>query len=88
MYRLLLETLLGVNREENQLLLKPSLPKAWTTFTVHYCYRQTTYHIRITRPPFGGGIGDRLTLDGAGLMGNRVPLVDDRREHFVEMRVA
>ena len=51
MYRLLLETLLGVNLEGNQLRLTPSLPGTWTTFTVHYRYRQTPYHIRITKLP-------------------------------------
>ena len=51
MYRLLLETLLGVNLEGNQLRLTPSMPRKWSTFTVHYRYRQTPYHIRITRLP-------------------------------------
>ena len=51
MYRLLVETLLGLQLEGNQLRLAPRLPKAWTAFTVHYRYRQTLYHIRITRSP-------------------------------------
>src|SRR5678815_2653766 len=49
MYRLLLETLLGLNLEGNQLRLTPKLPATWTAFTLHYRYRQTPYHIRITR---------------------------------------
>ena len=32
MYRLLIETLLGVNLEGNQLRLTPRLPKSWTSF--------------------------------------------------------
>ncbi len=51
MYRLLLETLLGVNLEGDQLRLTPSFPRTWNTFTLHYRYRQTHYHIRITRLP-------------------------------------
>ena len=49
MYRLLIETLLGVNLEGDQLRLTPRLPKAWTTYKIHYRYRQTVYHITITR---------------------------------------
>jgi cellobiose phosphorylase len=87
MYRLLLETLLGVNLEGNQLRLTPSLPKTWSTFTLHYRYRQTPYHIRITRLP-GAPSGDRrLSLDGRPLPADTLPLLDDRREHSVEMQI-
>lgn len=88
MYRLLLETLLGVNLEGNQLRLTPSLPKAWNTFSVHYRYRQTQYHIRITRTPGAFAGNCRLWLDGQALPGNTFPLLDDYQEHSVEMRIA
>ena len=70
MYRLLLETLLGVNLEGNQLRLTPSLPETWSTFTLHYRYRQTPYHIRITRLPGAPPGGSQLSLDGQALAGN------------------
>lgn len=35
MYRLLIETLLGVNLEGDQLRLASRLPKTWTTFKTH-----------------------------------------------------
>jgi len=85
MYRLLLETLLGVNLEGNQLRLTPSLPKTWSKFTVHYRYRQTTYHIRITRSVPPGE--SRLTLDGRALVGNSISLLDDHCDHTVEMEL-
>jgi cellobiose phosphorylase len=87
MYRLLLETLLGVNLEGNQLRLTPSLPGTWTTFTVHYRYRQTHYHIRITRVPDALPGGKRLSLDGQALAGNIISLLDDHGDHSVEMQV-
>ena len=85
MYRLLLETLLGVNLEGDQLRLTPSLPKTWNTFTLHYRYRQTPYHIRITRLPGTHHGTGRLTLDGQALAGNIISLLDDHRDHFAEM---
>jgi cyclic beta-1,2-glucan synthetase len=88
MYRLLLETLLGVNLEGNQLRLTPNLPRTWSTFTLHYRYRQTPYHIRITRLSGIAPGGSRLSLDGQALAGNIVPLLDDHRDHSVEMQVS
>jgi cellobiose phosphorylase len=87
MYRLLLETLLGVNLEGDQLRLTPSFPKAWHTFTLHYRYRQTQYHIRITRLPDTPPGSSQLMLDGQPLAGNTLPLLDDQRDHSVELQV-
>ncbi len=87
MYRLLVETLLGVNREGDQLRLTPRMPGDWTGYQIHYRYRQTPYRIRITRLEAGLEGPDQLLLDGVGLEGQTVPLVDDRREHVVELKV-
>ncbi|HWX22150.1 MAG TPA: glycosyl hydrolase family 65 protein [Candidatus Binatia bacterium] len=86
--RLLLETLLGVNLEGKQLRLTPRLPATWSTFTVHYRYRQTPYHIRVTRLPGAPPGASQLSLDGQALTGNMLPLLDDHRDHVVEMQVS
>jgi cellobiose phosphorylase len=86
MYRLLLETLLGIHLEGDHLRLAPSLPKAWTTFAIHYRYRQTPYHITITRLPDGSSSPNQIVLDGQKLPRETIPLLDDRRDHTVEMR--
>jgi cyclic beta-1,2-glucan synthetase len=87
MYRLLIETLLGVNLEGNQLRLTPRFPKEWSTFTLHYRYRQTHYHIQINRVEGDYPEGSRLIVDGESLAGNAIPLKEDNGEHFVEMQV-
>ena len=87
MYRLLIETLLGLNLEGDQLRLTPRLPKAWTTFRIHYRYRQTVYHITLTRLAADSRGANQLSLDGQELAGETIHLVDDRREHSVEMKV-
>ena len=86
MYRLLLETLLGLHLEGNQLRLAPRLPKAWTTFTIHYRYRQTPYHITITRILDGSSRSNQIVLDGQELAGETIPLLDDRTDHSVHFR--
>jgi cellobiose phosphorylase len=87
MYRLLIETLLGVNLEGERLRLAPRLPKTWTDFKIHYRYRQTVYHITIARLDADSGGANQLTLDGQRMSGDTIPLRDGRREHVVEMKV-
>jgi cellobiose phosphorylase len=87
MYRLLIETLLGVNLEGDQLRLTPRLPKTWMTYKIHYRYRQTTYHITITRLAAESPNANLLTLDGQDISGTTIPLRDDRQEHTVELKV-
>ncbi|MBE0546043.1 MAG: cyclic beta 1-2 glucan synthetase [Verrucomicrobia bacterium] len=88
MYQLLVETLLGVNLVGNQLQLAPRLPQSWPTCKIHYRYRQTFYHITITCLVADAGAANQLFLDGNELAGETVPLVDDRREHFVELKIS
>jgi cellobiose phosphorylase len=87
MYRLLIETLLGVNLVGDKLRLTPHLPKDWTTSKIHYHYRQTVYHITINRFAADPAEANQLFLDGKELAVELLPLVDDRREHFVELKV-
>jgi len=87
MYRLLIETLLGVNLEGDQLRLAPRIPKNWTSFKIHYRYRQTVYHILIARLAADSADANLLSLDGQEIPGNTIPLRNDRNEHAVEMKV-
>jgi cellobiose phosphorylase len=88
MYQLLVETLLGVNLEGDQLRLTPRLPKTWTTYKIHYRYRQTVYHIVIARLASESPDRQPLRLDGEELSGETIPLCDDHAEHTVEMSVS
>jgi cellobiose phosphorylase len=87
MYRLLLETLLGINLMGNKLRLTPRVPKSWTTYKIHYRYRQTVYHITVSRRAGDSAEANQLFLDGKELAVELLPLVDDRRDHFVELKI-
>ncbi len=87
MYRLLIETLLGVNLAGDQLRLTPRLPKSWTTCKIHYRFRQTVYHITITQIVGDSAGTNQLFLDGKELAVETVPMVDDCREHSVELKI-
>ncbi len=93
MYRLLTETLLGVNLEGDQLRLTPRLPKRWPGCKIHYRFHQTVYHVTFTRIESPASAApaqtetNTLTLDGQELVGQTIPLKNDRCEHTVEMKV-
>ena len=86
MYRLVVESLLGVRLEVDRLRIAPCIPADWDAFTVHYRYRETVYHIRVhgQPPPTGAR---RLRMDDQEQDGVDVPMVNDQREHWVEMWV-
>ena len=86
-YRLLVETLLGVHLEGDQLRLDPRLPESWKSYKIHYRYRQTVYHITISRNDDVEAEANVLTLDGREIAGVLLPLVDDQVEHHAELRV-
>jgi cellobiose phosphorylase len=100
MYRLIVETLLGLQLEVDHLCIAPCVPASWQTYKIHYRYRETIYHITVTRVGEKSEHVSRVTVDGvevpgAGVAGPMVegiarpqgiiPLVDDRREHHVEV---
>jgi cyclic beta-1,2-glucan synthetase len=87
MYRLLIETLLGITREGTNLVISPRLPAAWNSVTIRYRYHRSTYRIVIFRSAPGGQARRSLSLDGQPLQGVRIPLVNDDREHAVEYRL-
>jgi len=86
MYRLIVESLLGLRLEAGTLRFAPCLPADWKGFTVHYRYRETVYHIAVLQTVCGNG-GMGVTLDGVEQDDKAILLVDDRQEHSVAVRV-
>lgn len=86
MYRLILESLLGLRLEVDRLHVAPCLPAHWRGFKIHYRYRETVYHINVTQLGADADGAGGLTVDGVER--DAIPLVDDQREHAVEVRVA
>ena len=85
MYRLIVESLLGLVTEANTLRFVPCLPPEWEGCTIHYRHLDTVYHIRMLQN-VGENAVMRVTVDGIEQPESIVPLVNDRREHAVEVR--
>jgi cellobiose phosphorylase len=83
MYRLIIESFLGLKREGNQLKITPCVPKEWKSFKIHYSYKSANYHITIIQKE--GESGMTLTVDGAAQKDKVIILADDGAEHEVEV---
>ncbi|MCX5831643.1 MAG: cyclic beta 1-2 glucan synthetase [Deltaproteobacteria bacterium] len=86
MYRLIVESLLGLRMEADRLSFVPLLPADWEGFKMHYRYRETVYHIAVMRTQAGDG-ATSVTVDGAPQQGATITLVDDHQEHSVDVRI-
>jgi cellobiose phosphorylase len=88
MYRLIVESLLGLTLSTDKLSFTPCLPAEWDGFTVRYRFRETMYHVKVRQRHAGEVRAATVSLDGVLQEGKEIRLVDDRREHFVEVTVA
>ena len=61
LYRLIVESLLGLRLESGKLRLHPGLPRAWESFKMHYRYRETFYAKLLETVP--GDHGARLRVE-------------------------
>ncbi len=90
MYRLILESLLGLRLEVDRLYFTPCVPQDWSKYSLVYRYRKSVYHITINQMTTEtaetvqrSAIG--VTLDGIAFDGDYVPLADDGVEHWVDL---
>ena len=84
-YRLLHEVILGVERQVDTLRFRPRVPASWTTFKLHYRYFQTFYHVVFEQALDHSG-PPRVTLDGKPVAQDTLTLINDQREHTVQVR--
>jgi cellobiose phosphorylase len=99
MYRLSIETLLGVQLEVDQLRITPCVPAHWTSYKIHYRYRETMYHITMLRVAEKSEHGTHVKVDGMKVSSQAtdgvtqvqnitplsIPLVNDHQDHHVDV---
>jgi len=91
MYRLLVESLLGVEQEGTLLRLSPHPPRDWPSYTISYRYYDTTYRITVHHPGHGvreAGPIRTMVVDGVPQADHAIPLVDDQQHHVIEIALA
>ena len=86
MYRLMVESLLGVRREGARLHLAPKLPADWPGFDLRYRYGDTEYLIHVARAE--AGEVSRLLVDGEQQADLSFPLHDEGAPRNVQVWLA
>ena len=90
MYRLVVESLLGLHLDVDKLHFAPCLPKDWPGFKMRYRYRETDYRIEVIQTRVGESepVGTvQVTVDDVVRSNNVIALVDDRQAHSVEAHI-
>ena len=90
MYRLILESLLGLRLDVDKLHFAPCLPADWQAFKLHYRYRETVYHIAVSQTQTDDTAqrgAMHVTVDGAERPDQTIPLIDDRQNHTADVRI-
>lgn len=95
MYRLAVETLLGLHLEVDQLLITPRIPEKWDSYLIHYRFHETFYHITIRNSGEMVNRESLITLDGIAVDNIRTDendqtqyqfhLMNDHQQHYVEI---
>ncbi|MDP4078952.1 GH36-type glycosyl hydrolase domain-containing protein [Acidovorax sp. A1169] len=88
LYRFAVESLLGLDVKAGVLSLAPHMPEDWNTFQLTYRFGATNYDIKVSRASDASTGPPCVTLDGIVMANAAISLVDDRRNHAVEVRIA
>ncbi len=86
MYRLIIESLIGIILEGNRLRFAPCPNPGWQSFKLRYRYRETFYHLTVVQTDSSHEVLS-VTLDGKEQVDKMIILVDDQKDHYVEIRV-
>ncbi len=85
MYRVGLENILGFKKEGNKLFINPCITKEWESYSIRYRFMETEYNIEVKNPyRINRGV-NYIKLDGEILKSNYVSLVNDKKQHFIEV---
>lgn len=83
MYQFILESILGLKREGNKLLLQPCIPAEWDSFSISYRYEKTTYNIHIKN----GEDKPLIILNGKEQKKKYIELQDDAGIQEIEIHL-
>ena len=83
MTRLVIEKILGLQREGDRLRIEPCIPKDWPGYEIDYRFGKTIYHLRVENSQNGNRAAVQLALDGKPVEADQILLEDDGQEHDV-----
>ena len=85
MYRLGLESILGLRRRGRSFSVAPCIPGSWNGFVVRWRHGQSLYEITVQNPGRRSRGVAEAVLDGARVNARAIPLVDDGAVHVLRV---
>ena len=85
MYRLGLESIVGLRRHGRCFRVSPCVPASWEKFRVRWKHGATTYDVAVENPERRNRGVALVELDGARVDTSSIPLVDDGAVHRVRV---
>ncbi|MEP7322337.1 MAG: glucoamylase family protein [Saprospiraceae bacterium] len=86
MYRLITESLLGIQQEGNYLKIHPCIPPEWDSFKVRYQFNKAQYHIEIIQKDMEDDM--MVVVDGKTQEDNRIKLIDEEGIFKVQIMIS
>lgn len=83
LYRLIIESFLGLEQQGDKLKVNPCIPEEWKSFKVQYRYKETVYDIEVTQKKNADETS--MAVDDVEQNDNWIVLVDDGAEHHVRI---
>ncbi|MBP9926129.1 MAG: cyclic beta 1-2 glucan synthetase [Cyclobacteriaceae bacterium] len=83
LYRLIIESFLGVEQQGDKLKVNPCIPEEWKSFKVRFRYKETVYDIEVTQTKTAEEMS--ITVDDVKQKENWIPLMDDGVAHHVQI---
>ena len=90
LYRLMVESLLGLDVAGDRLRLNPCLPAEWPGYTLDYRYRATLHRIVVRQQVTAADTASStltLSLDGVVQDDGSVVLADDGQDHHIDVLI-
>jgi cyclic beta-1,2-glucan synthetase len=82
-----LEGIPGFKRIGNTLQIDLDIPPYWDGFEIRYQFGESTYFIQVSNPDHVSHNTHQILLDGQQRDDFFIPLVDDMKEHRVDVKM-
>jgi cellobiose phosphorylase len=86
LYRLIIESILGLRLEGERLRVVPCIPRSWNGFELTYRFRETSYEISVVQTA-ALAASLRVVVDGEERPDGTIPLTNDGVVHVVDVSV-
>jgi cyclic beta-1,2-glucan synthetase len=85
MYRLGVETILGLRKEGDSIFFDPCIPSNWDGYSITYQHGESIYQINLENPHRVSRGVTQVFLDGEELADGRIPLLADGKKRQVRV---